>query len=315
VSKISTANGDGKTKSMQLLAFIASVITAIQTVAELSFGSMICPNAGCEVVQNLTVLPPLYLNILGLLFFQAVFWWRRLQKKTPRPRPDLLGLFLLCGLLFESVLLAYQIFTVQSFCGYCLLIFGLVLALNLLYGRRQILAAIAVSAAALTAFALLTFIPTGVLSHSDPLKTAAFGLKSCSKPTKEIYLIFSSNCPYCENVLQTLSNCNSCDLYLNPVDRIEAIDNIPLEPNPDFSPATNRLVLAVLGIDSVPVLIVKNPDGYRFIKGESKIVNYVRQACFTEADVLYLEESIYGSEGITVYSEPEGKCSLEIECE
>jgi len=300
---------------MQILALIASVIVALQTIAGLIFGSLICPNSGCKVVESLTAIPPLYLNLLGLIFFQAVFWGLRFQKDPSKSRLDLLGLFLTGGLVFESALLAYQIFVARSFCGYCLLIFALVLALNLLYGRRQMAAGAAVCAATLLAFAVLTFIPSGVLSLSDPLKTAAFGLKSCSKPTKEIYLIFSSNCPYCENVLQTLSNCNSCDLYLNPVDRIDSIDNIELEPNPDFSPAINRLVLSLLGIDSVPVLVVKNDDGYRFIKGEPKILNYVRHACFTDADVMYLNESVYsGHDQITVFSEQDGECSLEIDC-
>ena len=300
---------------MQILASIASVIVGLQAIAGLVFGTIICPNAGCKVVESLTAIPPLYLNLLGLIFFQVVFWGLRLQKGPSKAPLDLLGLLLTCGLVFESALLAYQIFVARSFCGYCLLIFALVLALNLLYGRRQMAAGAAVCAATLVAFAVLTFIPTGVLSLSEPLKTAAFGLRSCSKPTKEVYLIFSSNCPYCENVLQTLSNCNSCDLYLNPVDRIDSIDHIELEPNPNFSPAINRFVLSVLGIDSVPVLVVKNDDGYRFIKGEAGIVNYVRHACFTDADVLYLEKSFgSGHDQISVFSEQDGECSLEIEC-
>ncbi len=51
-------------------------------------------------------------------------------------------------------------------------------------------------------------------------------------------------------------------------------------------------------IDTVPVLVVKSDDGYRFIKGESKIVNYVQHACFTDADVLYLNDGISTNNGI-----------------
>ena len=192
----------------------------------------------------------------------------------------------------------------------------MVLLLNLFYGKRQMVAGIAILGATLVSFSAVTFVPTGVLSQSEPLKTASYGLKSCSAPTKEIYLIFSSNCPYCENVLQTLSNCNSCDLYLNPIDNIDSLENMELALNPDFSPEINRLVLGVLGIDSVPVLVVKSEEGYRFIRGEKKIVNYVSHACFTEADVLYYENSIQaGDEGITVITEQEGECSVAIDCE
>ena len=301
---------------MQIIALVASLVTAIQAVIGLSYGSIICPNSGCKVVEGLTTISPLYLNFLGLIFFQFVFWGLRFQKKETKLSADLLGLLLISGLVFDSVLLAYQIFVARTFCGYCLLIFVMVLSLNLFYGRRQMGAGIAILSMMLFAFAALTFMPTGVLSQTEPLKTAAYGVKSCSSPTKEIFLIFSSNCPYCEKVLQTLGNCNSCDLYLNPIDKIDSISNIELEPNPKFSPEINRLVLGVLGIDSVPVLVVKSAEGYRFIKGEPKIINYVQHACFTDSDVLYFKDGIRsGDEGITAITDQAGECSVEIDCE
>jgi hypothetical protein len=229
---------------------------------------------------------------------------------------ELLSVLLISGLVFDSVLLAYQIFVAQTFCGYCLLIFMLVLVLNILYGRRQIMIGLAALGVTIFSFSALTFVPTGVFSQSEPLKAASYGLKSCSAPTKEVYLIFSSNCPYCENVLQALSSCNSCDLYLNPIEGIESLDNMVLDLNPDFAPNVNRFILGVLGIDTVPVLVVKSHEGYRFIRGEKKIVNYVKHACFTEADVLYYENSSQASdEGITFLTDQEGECSVEIDCE
>jgi uncharacterized membrane protein len=300
---------------MRPIALIASIVTALQAVFGLTYGSIICPNSGCKIVETLTTIRPLYLNLMGLLFFQAVFWILHVSKGKAKSRMDLLGVLLISGLVFESALLAYQVFVARTFCGYCLLIFGFVLALNLLYGKRQMVAGVAVLAAAIFSFSILTFVPTAVLSQAEPLKSAAYGVKSCSAPSKEIYLIFSSNCPYCENVLETLSNCNSCDLYLNPIDKVDAIKNIELAPNPKFSPAVNRLVLAALGIDSVPVLVVKSAEGFRLIKGERQIVNYVRHACFTEADVMYFEKNVVsGRDEITVLTEQEGECSLAIDC-
>jgi hypothetical protein len=71
-----------------------------------------------------------------------------------------------------------------------------------------------------------------------------------------------------------------------------------------------------MGIDTVPVLVVKGDDGYRFIKGESKIVNYVQHACFTDADVLYLNDGIRADDqGLTVITDQEGECSVAIDCE
>jgi len=301
---------------MKIIALIASLITAIQAVTGLIYGSTICPNEGCKVVEGLTTVSPLYLNFMGLIFFQFVFWGLRFQKNKSKQPVDLLAIALITGLVFDSVLLAYQLFVARTFCAYCLLIFAIVLTLNLLYGKRQMAAGIAVAAVTIFSFSVLAFIPTGGLSHTEPLKKAAYGVKSCSAPTKEIYLIFSSNCPYCENVLQTLSNCNSCDLYLNPIDDIKSISNIELEPNSEFAPEINRLILSVMGIDTVPVLVVKSDDGYRFIKGESKIVNYVQHACFTDADVLYLNDGVSTDEqGLTVITDQEGQCSVAIDCE
>ncbi|MEJ2168141.1 MAG: hypothetical protein P8X90_21685 [Desulfobacterales bacterium] len=300
---------------MRLIALIASIVTALQAVYGLVYGSIICPNSGCKIVETLTTIRPLYLNLLGFFFFQTVFWMLHLLKDRSKSRLDLLGTLLVGGLVFDSALLAYQVFVARTFCGYCLLIFGFVLVLNLFYGKRQMVAGVSVLAALLLSFSIVTFVPAGVLSQTEPLKSAAYGVKSCSTPSKEIYLIFSSNCPYCEKVLETLSNCNSCDLYLNPIDNVASIKNIEVAPNPKFSPAVNRLVLAVMGIDTVPVLLVKSAEGFRLIKGEGQIINYVRRACFTEADVWYYEKSIQAAqEGITVMTDQDGECSVAIDC-
>ena len=63
---------------MKIVALIASMVSAIQIVSELIFGSAICPNEGCKVVEGLAAIPPLYFNMLGLLFFQCVFWGLRI---------------------------------------------------------------------------------------------------------------------------------------------------------------------------------------------------------------------------------------------
>ena len=305
--------------NMKIIALIASVITAFQAVYGMINGSAICPNAGCKTVERLTVISPFYINWLGFCFFQAVFWGLRFQAKLAAGRADPMAILLVCGLVFDSVLLAYQVFVAQTFCGYCLLVFGLVLLLNILYGQRQTLLAMAVTGMTVFSFSLLMFIPTRATFKTEPLKTAAYGMKSCSAPTKEIHLIFSSNCPYCENVLQALGNCNSCDLYLNPIDAVyplgKGLEKMAIEHNPTFSPEINRLVLGVLGIDTVPVLVVNSTDGYRLIKGESKIINYIRHACFTTAEVFYYNPADQSTDKeMTLLSEDEGACTVAVDC-
>ena len=141
-------------------------------------------------------------------------------------------------------------------------------------------------------------------------------MKSCASPSKEVYLIFASDCPHCENVIKVLDGCNSCDLYLNPIDKIESLKFNGIELNSDYSPEVNRLMLATLGIKEVPVLVVKHPTGFNFLKGEKKILNYMRRACFNRDPVLYLDPLLNPDrEDITLITEDGGECSVDIDCD
>ena len=301
---------------MRLLALIAGLLAAAQAASILISGSILCLNEGCRVVENLTLVPPLYLNIIGFVFFQIIFWLSRNASRIPDRQSDVLGLLLISGLTFSSALLAYQLFFVHAFCAYCLLIFGFVFTMNICYGRKQLIGGSVILIVIIFSFSILNFMPTDVFSKFYSLKNAAYGRKSCAAPSKEIYLIFSSDCSHCMNVIKELTNCNSCELYLNPIDDIVSLKAEGVTLNPDYSPALNRLILKVLEIDTVPVLVSKSQEGYRFIKGEKKIINYVRHACFTQDDVLYLDDSrVSGEDEISVIREDAGECTVEIDCE
>ena len=117
-------------------------------------------------------------------------------------------------------------------------------------------------------------------------------------------------------MIETLNKCNSCDLYLNPIDKISSLNIDGLELNKSFSPEVNRLILEIFGIDSVPVLVVKDEESYRFVRGENRIVNFMRRACFTHDEVLYLDKSPAAADReITVLTEEDEECSVEIDCQ
>lgn len=300
---------------MQILALVASMGVAAQIIITLVAGTGYCPSQGCKVVERLILIPPLWLNSMGLVFFQAVFWsLRRLKGKTVF-KIDPTALLLLGGLIFDASLLAYQVFVVQTFCAYCLAVFACVVGLNILYGVRQTIWGLTALAVILFSFSLLSFAPgTGRLERFS-LKAAAWGVRSCSAPTKEVYLIFSSTCPHCQNVIQSLNQCNSCDLYLNPIDRIEALDLVGVERIHTFAPQVNRRMLELLDIDAIPVLVSKSPESLDIIRGEDNILTYLRRACFTDEDVLYLDNPVNaGDDGITVLSGESGECSVTIDC-
>ena len=305
-----------KFKIMRGIAIGATTMIALQVAIHLITGSNFCLNAGCKIVDQLTTISPLYLNILGLIYFLVLFWLLFNLKPTYWFDIDLIGLMLVSGLVFDAALMAYQIFVARIFCGYCLIIFALMIILTLLYGLRQMAMGIAILSAVGLSFSMLTFFPVGAKSKTYSLKTASYGVKSCSSPTKEIYLIFSSDCPHCQKVIETLYNCNSCDLYLNPIDAVTSLHLSGLELNQQFSPEINRLILEVMAIDSVPVLVVKDAESYRFIRGEETIINFIRRACFTHEEVLYFDEApVSSGNAITVFTDNSEECSLAIDCD
>ena len=300
---------------MRIIALIASIGVAVQVFMEVYSGSSICPTQGCEIVENLTLIQPVWLNLLGLLFFQAVFWSLKVLKDKTFFGIDPTAGLLLGGFIFDSVLLAFQIFVVRTFCLYCLCVFAFVLVLNIMYGRRQSAWSLAALGVILFSFSILSFAPGNGHSDRFSLKIAAWGVRSCSAPTKEVFLIFSSTCPHCHKVIQSLDQCNSCDLYLNPIDPIDTLDLAGVERIDTFAPQINRRILELLEIDSIPVLVSKSPDSYDVIRGEGNILNYLSSACFTDEDVLYLDNPIStGDEGITVFSGDSGECSVTIDC-
>ncbi|MBW1890931.1 MAG: hypothetical protein JRI93_10500, partial [Deltaproteobacteria bacterium] len=98
-------------------------------------------------------------------------------------------------------------------------------------------------------------------------------------------------------------------------DDITALNLEGIERIDTFSPQNNRHMLELLEIDTIPVLVSKSPDSYDIIRGEGNILNYIRRACFTAKDILYLDKAIVpGEEEITVFSEEAGECSLTVDC-
>jgi uncharacterized membrane protein len=300
---------------MRIIALIASVGVAVQTFLSLYSGSSICPTQGCKIVEDLTLIQPFWVNLLGLFFFQAVFWSLQVLRDKPFFSIDPVGVLLLAGFIFDGVLLAYQLFVVKTFCLYCLCVFAFVLVLNLMHGRRQSVRSLASLLVILFSFSILSFAPGKSQSDRFSLRAAAWGVRSCSTPTKDVHLIFSSTCPHCQKVIQSLNQCNSCDLYLNPIDDIAALNLEGIERIDTFAPQINRRMLELLEIDAIPVLVSKSPDSYDIIRGEGNILSYLRSACFTSEEVLYMDTPISsGDEGITVFSRESGECSVTIDC-
>jgi hypothetical protein len=139
------------TPSMRLsraVALIGSVITLVQALLLMYEREGICFNDGCEVVDSLTTVDPILINLGGFAFFQLVFWSMWLARNKPQ-RLGVVRVFLLAGIGVEAVLVSFQYLVAQIFCSYCLLILGFVVILNLLAGVRHVIAAIIIFTAVL----------------------------------------------------------------------------------------------------------------------------------------------------------------------
>jgi len=297
------------------LALLGALGAAVQSTLLLVRGEAICLNEGCRVVEGLTRVPPLFINLAGLGFFlaAALLAWRAPAGGAAR---RLLRTLLLAGIAAEGVLFSYQLFVAKAFCAWCLTVFALLVLLNLAAGARQALGAAAVFAASLAAFAALRFGVVQPPAGARALDVGTYGVRRCDVPAKQLYLVFSSNCPHCAAVLQALESCNSCNFHFNPIDRIAGLDLPGVERSASWDPAVNRELLALLGIDEVPALLVPGPEGMSIIRGEKRILAFIRAECFRAAPVLNIDPSrVLGDGALELFrDEKDDGCNVTVEC-
>ncbi len=306
---------NGNARKISYLSFAASLVIAIQMIIILFRGQAACLNEGCRIIENLTAIPPLYFNLLGFIYFQVIFWTIFMLRNKHAGSIDWLRVLLMAGLGAEGVLLAYQIFVAQTLCSYCLIIFTIVLVLNIMAGRQQSVAGLSMLAGILLIFSLLGFGPSLLLSlRNQTLNAGTYGTRTCSNPAKKVYLFFSATCPHCRKVLAALENCNSCDFYFNPVGRLKNMKLAGVKKSPSYSPEVNRLMLTLLGIKGVPVLLARDPAGLSIIRGDERIISYIKQSCYQAAPLPYLGPNAVQEKNMSIYGE-EGECSMTVDCE
>jgi hypothetical protein len=284
------------------LSLLAGVAVIVQALLIIFRGGAFCLNEGCKIVEALTLIPPFYFNLFGAAYFFAIFCIALITKKRPGTEP-LLRILLVSGLAAEGILLGYQIFVVKVFCSYCLLVFVLVVTLNSLMGFRQLTLGLVTIVVQLVMFSLLSFDTAKNPLRGLTLDNGTYAVRRCSDPVKQLYLIFSEDCPHCYKVIGALEGCTRCEFHFNPIKEINAGLLPGLSPNEKFLPEINTATLKILGIDTVPVLIAKDHDGLTFIEGERNIINYIQNTCFQEIP------SLDGNLG-DLFETEDGVCSI-----
>ncbi|MGB9712417.1 MAG: vitamin K epoxide reductase family protein [Dissulfurimicrobium sp.] len=289
---------------LNVLAFLGSLVVLAQIGAILIRGEAVCLNEGCKIAENFVSINQIYVNLVGLGYFQTIFWTGLLSRRKAWAMAVLPG-FLLAGLGVEGVLIGLQTFVVHSFCSYCLLIFLFIVLMNVCVDLRHLFVGGLIFVTEFFIFSALKLDEDAFQKRFD-LDSGTYAVRQCNDPRKRLYLIFSEDCPHCKAVLDVLKTCSACEVHFNPVTRPRAEILPGLEPLPRYEPKANKVILRILGIYTIPVLIVENRDGLSFIKGQDSIIRYVKDQCAStnSANLGLAPTNPFDQQGVCSFEEP-----------
>ena len=297
-----------------ILSLIGCALTGLQTFLILYRGNGLCFNEGCEIVDSLSLLPPLYFNVVGFLFFLFISFGISQARKGSELWQRFTSLLLLAAIAAEAVLICFQFFITEVFCSYCLIIFSLVVLANVFMGLRQIFRSIVIFSAVCMAFASLNFSSGQQADFS--LDEGIFATYSAENSDRELYLFFSSSCPHCEDVIEVMKEGITCGVKFNPVDRIESLTFPNITIADSFQPQANVQYLKNLGITEVPAMASIEDSSITVLKGAKAIVSYLEQSCVVTATEVTTGDDFQQETDRFSFpvSEPDG-CSVEENCE
>ncbi len=273
-----------KSKGLQVgqsVALLASLLITAQIGFTLYQGNPFCLNEGCKVVEELTRVSPLVFNLVGFFFFQTVYWGLRSSRYELRQVPQFIKTLLFAGLAVEGVLLSFQYMVAHAFCAYCLGIFACIVLLNLLLGFKQATTGLFLLAVVVLAFASLELSPSQ--KGASAFTAGTFASRPGSTKGAESFLFYASTCAHCEKVIASLQKNNWATVHFNPIDQVTSLELPGSRRTSTYSPATNRALLASLGIDEIPVLMTRTAEGITIRRGEAALLAYFGKASFAEA--------------------------------
>jgi hypothetical protein len=298
-----------------ILALLASILTAAQAFFIYTTGQTICFNEGCAIVDSLTTVSPLYFNIAGLVFFQILFWCLLWGRDGSEHWHKVARLLLLAGLAAEAVLVFFQYAIATVFCSYCLVILAFIVLLNILCGPRQVFRGIILFSAVTVACFSLQF---RTAASSGALDEGSLAMVSGEQKKARLYLFFSATCAYCEKVIETLREENSCTVRFNPIERIENFTFPGVEFSAEYFPEINLNFMKSLSIKEIPVLVAVEQQKILVVKGEQGIRQYLDENCRETAAIDYSGTSRVGPDEFRIL--PGGDlgddaCSVATDCD
>ncbi len=269
-----------------IISFLASALAAVQVFLLYSGREGLCFNDGCAIVDSMTSVSPLIFNLAGFGYFQTLFWLFYRGRKGSEYWHKLARLLLLAGLAAEAVLVFFQYKIATVFCSYCLIIFALVVLLNLCCGLRQLLRSIVIFSAVLVACFSLQF-ATGSSGKEKGLDAGSIAMLPGKEGGGQLYLFFSASCSHCEKVIESLTADMTCTVRFNPIENIENFSVPRAILMPKYDAQINRNLLQSLSLREVPLLLVRDEDEQRFLKGEGRIKEYLETSCKEKPSIDY----------------------------
>lgn len=296
-----------------IVALLSSLLVAVQVFLLVSGKSQLCFNDGCAVVDNLTRISPLFINLAGLLFFQTVFWCLVFGKNGSEYWHKFARLLLLCGAAAEGVLVFFQYRIAETFCSYCLLVFGCIILLTLLSGLKQMFRSSLVFG---TVIAVSMVLQYGVTVSPSALSAGSIAVTGKEIEMPQRYLFFSGSCPHCEEVMDKLKSADGCSVRFNPVDRTTSLAFPGARPLPGFDLEVNTAFLRQLAIDGVPVMVVVDRHDLRIVQGSNRITEYLLAECAVSPAGSYTGMSMSPNPNYTLPGVPgsEDGCTLANDC-
>lgn len=218
------------------LSLTGLILTSVEFFYSLQ-GKSLCPTDGCLIVGSFAKDDKV-LYLLGMIFFGSIIALF-LFKKYFSHANLLIDMLLILGMAVEGYLVGFQVFVVQNYCLFCLIVAGIIfsLALMRIVLKKNIVVPVGFAVFVLI-FASVWFI--------NP------GLKSI--PDSQYVLIYSENCPHCHKVIDFCKEKNI------PVELVKVNDM--------------KGFCKTVNINTVPVLVCNCPDKKTILKGESNIINY-----------------------------------------
>jgi uncharacterized membrane protein len=227
------------------VAALATVFVLTEIIMQY-FGRSICFSEGCKLTAQYARFGDISILLTGFAVFFSLTAFAYLNRKAGRPGIErLINLILIVALAGEGFFMGYLAFRIHTICIFCVIVFGFMVTLGVLRtlsGEHDVLAGFAALAAV---FAMhYVILPAGV---------------TVNLPAKDRLLLFySKDCRHCAEIIRELE------------EKKISVAHLPVSQYGQY--------LKSVGIDSIPTLMVNDPNEKVFLTGENAIRRYL-SAC------------------------------------